>query len=475
MPSPLPAPHVVLITADELRADALSCYGCEAIDTPNLDRLAAQGTLFRNAYCASPVCLPSRHSIITGQYPHANGFFSNLTEKRMSPDTPNLYHSMKTAGYRTAHIGKCHYTGAPYHKVVRRATVDEEPIKGYYMSLGIDHLDLQNDKNNSHWFWDDYSRELERAGYLEASEWHCDAWVGRKASEYVRTQENTRPNFMWVSFSGPHYPFDPPAEYLARVRDDKVGQGAWHPDEFSQPDKVHYWKFQGATGDDILVQGAEGASAQARSEEEWFQLRRHYYANVALIDEWVGRILEKVEEKWGDNVLVIFTADHGETLGDHKVWGKNRTCYESVFRIPLITRTPTGDYPKETDARVQLVDLMPTLLTQAGRVDLIQKADCDGQDFKAWIDAGGREYVFAEQDKWIAISDGRYKFSQCLTNKDELRLVELYDLTTDPHEFHNLAEDPTHAGVIGRFHGVALDFFLKGVLGRGRLCGCKLK
>jgi len=302
-PSPTPR-HVVLITMDEMRMDALSCYGCEAIETPNLDRLAAQGTLFRNGYCASPVCLPSRYSIITGQYPHANGFYSNLTEKRMQPGTPNLYNLLRDRGYRTAHVGKCHYTGAPYHLVERKATVDAEPIKGYYMSLGMTHLDLQNDKNNSQWFWDDYSRECELAGYLEPwrnairyennnqvfafpgpAEWHPDAWVGRKAVEYVTTQEGSRPNFLWVSFSGPHYPFDPPKEYLDRVREDKIGVGHWAPDEFQTPDKVHYFKKKGLKGDECLVFGAEGAFPEERGDEYWFQLRKHYYANIVLMDD----------------------------------------------------------------------------------------------------------------------------------------------------------------------------------------------
>jgi len=486
--SPKP-PHILYITTDQLRPDALSCYGCEAIDTPNLDRLAAEGCLFRKAYCASPICLPSRYTMITGQFPHTNRLYSNLTQNRLSPDQPNLYKELKAIGYRTGHIGKCHYTGAPYKKVVKQATVDEEACKAYYMSLGIDNLYLQNDKNNSQWFYDDYSRECELAGHLEAwrneirysgkqqvftfpgpAEWHPDSWVGRKAVDYVQTQQGDRPQFLWVSFSGPHYPFDPPAEYLDRVRDDKVGQGHWHPDEFNDPRKIQSGKFHNLPVEERLTNGADGQAGTEVTDEYWFQVRRHYYANVAQIDEYIGKILHQVKEKWGDQVLIVFTADHGELLGDHKMWGKNRCFHEPVFRVPFILKSPTHDYPAETDARVQLPDIMPTMLTHAGHPERIAACDCDGRDLKELIEAGGREYVFCEQDKWMAVSNGRYKYAQCLSFDDE-RLFELYDLGNDPHELFDLGKKPEAQGIVQHFQGVIVDRFLKEVLGRGKLCG----
>lgn len=487
-------PHVVYITMDELRPDALSCYGGEAIETPNLDRLAEEGTLFRNAYCASPICLPSRYTMITGQYPHVNGFFSNQTEKRMEPGRPNLYNELKAAGYRTGHIGKCHYTGAPYSKVARQATIDEEAIKGYTMSLGIDNLLLQNDKNNSQWFLDDYSRELELAGYLEPwrseirysgknqvfefpgpADWHPDSWVGRKAVDYIRLQKADVPHraqFLWVSFSGPHYPFDPPAEYLERVRDEKVGLGASDPHEFDDPKKIHSSKFHGLSPEERLIIGAEGQAGNEVPEDYWFQMRRHYYANVAQIDEWIGRILAEVKASWGENVLVIFTADHGELLGDHKMWGKNRSFHEPVFRVPFLMKSPTGSYPKETDARISLIDVMPTILAHAGVPERSAACDCDGRNLEELIAEGGREDVFCEMDKWIAVTDGRYKFVQCLSIEDE-RLLELYDLEADPHEFHDLAKAPEHQQTVQRFQAKIVDFLLRTLLGRGKLCGGK--
>jgi arylsulfatase A-like enzyme len=161
-------PHIVLITMDELHRGALSCCGARAIQTPNLDRLAAQGRVYKRAYTASPLCLPSRATLATGLWPHNHGGVSNHPPSALRPDVPNVYSCLRSAGYTTAHVGKCHYLPVPYSETRPEVTLPYGAFRQYYLSLGIDHLDLQDDKQVSVWFYDDYSAELDAAGYLEA-------------------------------------------------------------------------------------------------------------------------------------------------------------------------------------------------------------------------------------------------------------------------------------------------------------------
>ena len=208
------SPPIILVTCDELRQDALSCYGNRVISTPNLDALAASGARFDRAYTNSPWCLPSRCSLATGLYPHNNGAYSNFRPVSLDPALPNIYSLLRGAGYHTAHIGKCHYAPVPYSQTRPDATLPYDEFRAYYRSLGIDYLELQDDKQVSVWFMDDYARELESAGYLEAyraatwdrenakvfpfpgpAEWHPDSWVGRKAAEYVAAYESEQPLF----------------------------------------------------------------------------------------------------------------------------------------------------------------------------------------------------------------------------------------------------------------------------------------
>ena len=273
-----PRPAIVLITCDELRADALSCYGNRAVATPHLDRLAQQGVRFARAYTASPWCLPSRASILTGLYPHQHQAYSNFRNCRLDPARPNLYHALRAQGYRTAHVGKCHYAPVPYGETRPDRTLPYDAMSAYYLSLGIDHLDLQDDKQVSVWFYDDYARDLDGAGYLAAyraavwdraaakvfefpgpAEWHPDAWVGRKAVERIAAAPDDSPLFVWVSFSGPHFPFDAPAEYQARVNEEHVGLGTFQAGEFDDPGRIHHYSYHGGGG----IEGAGSAPDRA--------------------------------------------------------------------------------------------------------------------------------------------------------------------------------------------------------------------
>ncbi len=488
-------PAVILITCDELRKDALSCYGGRAVRTPHLDALAAGGVRFERAYTASPWCLPSRSSLITGRYPHNHRAYSNFRDRRLDPALPNLYNTLRAAGYRVAHSGKCHYAPVPYGETAADRTLPYGAFRDYYCSLGIDDLDLQDDKQVSVWFYDDYARELDGAGHLGAyraavwdrgnarvfdfpapPEWHPDAWVGRKAAARVRRHPPGQPLFLWASFSGPHFPFDAPAAYGERVDAARVGTGDFLPGELDSPDRIHHTSYHGGGG----IEGAgpaPGRACKAYPDDYWRRLRRTYFANVALIDDQVGALLAAVRQRFGQQALVLFSADHGEMLGNHRLWGKNNCAYEDVWNVPLLARFPSGApgaalHGTAQDARVMLTDVAPTCLRAAG---LEGAFPTDGRPLEDQVAAGGREFVFAEGEGFLAVSDGRTKYVTARPGAQRAlaagpapappapRLRELLDLEADPHEYHNVLGNPAYAARHLRLAG-ALEELLAGAL-----------
>jgi arylsulfatase len=504
MTTPPSRPAIILITCDELRADALSCYGGMAVETPHLDRLAREGVRFDRAYTASPWCLPSRSSIITGLYPHNHRAYSNFRDCRLDPARPNLYGVLRGAGYRTAHVGKCHYAPVPYGETRPDRTLPYGEFRDHYLSLGIDDLDLQDDKQVSVWFRDDYAAELDEAGHLAAyraavwdrsaskvfdfpgpAEWHPDAWVGRKAVARIREHggqaeraEATggsgssgagghaadQPLFLWVSFSGPHFPFDAPAEYHARVREGHVGTGAYKEGEFDDPRRIHHTSYHGGGG----IEGAGSAPERGckhYTEDYWRRLRRTYFANVALLDDQVGEVLRAVEERFGDNALVLFSTDHGEMLGNHRLWGKNNCAYEDVWRVPLLARYPAGSagaralHGATVDSLVMLTDLAPTCLRAAG---LEGAMPTDGLPLEDQAARGGRPYVFAEGEQFLVVGDGHTTYVTANRKGEVLR--ELFDLDADPHQFDNVVDRPEYAARRLRLHEAAERLFMDALL-----------
>lgn len=436
---------IILITCDELTREALSCYGNRAVETKNLDRLCRESTEFLNMYTTSPWCLPARCSMLTGLYPHQNRAYSNFRPCPLDPAMPNLFGLLKKENYHISMFGKCHFAPVPYKDTRADQTLSYEAFRSYYKSLGIDTLVLEDGKQVSVWFYDDYARKLEKEGKLavyrkkiwnqdngkvfafpgEAAS-HPDAWVGARAADYIKS--NTEPYlFAWVSFSGPHYPFDPPEEYLKCVDRAATGERRQKKDEFLNEDRIHHDSYYGEGGIDGCA-AAPGHACKNYTEEYWENMRCAYLANVKLIDDAVGRILEETEKKYGQDALILFTADHGEMFGNHGLWGKNNCFYEDVWHIPLFVKFPGQ---KEGTVRTELVnttDLLPTCLEAAGR----KCATGSGQSLYRTVD---RDVTFAEGEGYIAATDGTCKFVH--VQKEGCSCREFIDLETDPDEFVN--------------------------------------
>jgi arylsulfatase len=456
-------PSVLLITMDELNREALSCYGAASHKTPNLDQLAAEGIVFDNAYTTSPLCLPARCSLATGLLPHRTRSYCNGVGRSLDLDLPNLFNHFRSHGYRTSLHGKGHFVPVPYGQISKEITQEWEPIRHYYMALGLDHLDLQDDTQVSAWFYDDYAKDLEAEGLHGAfrynchharaadgvdlpgtfpfpgpGQWHPDAWVGRKALEYIEQFPTDQPGMVWVSFPGPHYPINTLEEYLAKVDIDKIPDPPVRAGEWDDERKYHRKVGNGpagggkADGDGYAPDGEQWQY----SADYWKRFRQAYFANVVQIDEWIGRIVAAAKARWGDDLVVVFTADHGDMLGAHGFWGKEGCAYNQVWKVPLLlagaAKGPDFRAGQRSNAMVQTTDVLPTLLGIAG----LPPVECDGKDLRQLAGGEGHEIVVSQQSNFLAACDGKVKYVSCRG------FEELYDVQADPENFVNLIDSP---------------------------------
>ena len=438
---------IVLITCDELTREALSFCGNEAIRTRNLDRLCETSTEFERMYTTSPWCLPARCSMATGRYPHQNGAYSNFRPCPLDAGVPNLFRLLKKEGYYTAMFGKCHFSPVPYGETRPDRTLPYESFYSYYKSLGIDELVLQDGKQVSVWFYDDYAKMLEEKGLLSIyrqAVWdreskkvfpfpletglHPDLWIGRQAAEFVR-QNRQDQAFLWLSFSGPHYPLDPPREYLDRVDAGKIGKRRWKDGEFLSPSRIHHTSFYGEGGIDGCGP-APGHACMNYDAEYWERFRAYYLATVSVIDDAIGEVLAEVERRYGDDALILFTADHGEMFGNHGLWGKNSCAYEDVWHIPLLVRFPGQKKKAVRGELVNTTDILPTILEAAGGAT----AETSGQSLYHPV---RREVTFAEGEGFLAVTDGIGKY--VYSRRGNVTKQEFFDLDKDAGEYDDFS------------------------------------
>lgn len=463
-------PHILFITTDEQHRETLSCYGSAVGCTPSLDALARRADVYQNAYTVSPVCLPSRCAWMSGLYPHRSGSVSNRFGASLSRELPNLFTSLGAQGYRTSLHGKCHFIPVPYPATKPDMTLEYEHFITYYRSLGIDTLSLQDDKNNSLWYYDDYAKALARRGMLAtcrteahmkpenrgcydfpfADDMHPDAWVGNRALEYIRSCDAEKPEFIWVSFSGPHYPMDTPRAYTDSIPADRLPPRVTDPDEWNDESKYHYRGYHGPGTAEGCKHAPDGASKNY-DEAYWTSWRRRYFGNIRLIDAKIGSIIAAAREKFGENLLIVFTSDHGEMMGNHSLWGKGGCLFEDVLRVPLLVCAPGQTEGREVVETVSSLDLFPTLLSAAGAP---LPARCDGRPLCEVVANGGRKFILSECDNRVAVLRDGIKLE---VNRAGLRgkvFYELYDLKTDPHEFVNRYDDPQYAAVRDELYGL---------------------
>ncbi|GAB2502190.1 choline-sulfatase [Promicromonospora xylanilytica] len=453
-------PNVLVIMADQMIADLTGVYGHPVVQTPNLERLARRGVRFDAAYCPVPVCSPSRSSMLSGRYASTNSAWDNAAP--ISSDIPMLPHYLATAGYDSALAGKMHFVGADQvHGFAKRLTTDMFPSTlawtpdrdavGRFAHPGnpdgppiaIDYV------TSGPVQWTEQLQFDEEAHY-RALEYLRSRRTSRRGSlQMPATEPEQDPWLLVASYHHPHEPFLAPQKYwdlYADAETDPVRVPA-SPELPRSPMDDWVDALHGVDGVDLT------------DPEEVARTRRAYYALVTYIDDKVGELLDTLEETGhADDTVIVFTSDHGDMLGERGMVQK-RTFYEWSSRVPLIIGGGPVEAQGVTSATpVSLVDLTSTLCDLVG----VEPVRQDGRSLvgelrNAEIPAAP---VFVEYH-----SEGVY--APCWMRREgDLKYVyvhghghQLFDLSTDPDERHDLAGDPRYADAVARARADILSRF----------------
>jgi arylsulfatase A-like enzyme len=483
-------PNIVLITTDQHHHRALGIHD-PVLQTPNLDRLAREGMVFRRAYCPNPTCSPTRASMITGQYPAWHGCWA--IGVKLPEDVPTVGEDFQSAGYDSILVGKAHFQplssqpgsesieaqptlrdldfwrnfhGPWYgfnHVETARMHAFESHVGGHY-AIWMEENGLKN--------WADYFQQWppdpENEKYQmnhhrpDSMAWdlpepyHHTHWVGERSAAHIeRCASSDQPFFLWASFFDPHPQYAVPEPWASMYHPQDMEVGHLTPGEMRDM-PPQYLKTQ-EEDPDFSKYAEEGGNAlhgfhsHLHTQEDMRKAQAVYYGMISLIDAEVGRILDALDASGqAENTLVVFTTDHGHYLGQHGLIAKGAFHYEDLLRVPMMARWP-GEIPAgvENEALQSLVDLPVTFLSAC---DLPLPGSMQGLDqIQNWRkpDRRVRHHAIIENRHnpttvhLRSLVTDRYK----ITVYRQAEYGELFDLVNDPHEKTNLWNDPSYAAI----------------------------
>jgi len=452
--APARKPNVLLIVSDDLGA-RLGSYGDPLMKSPNLDKLAARGVRFANAYCQYPLCNPSRASFLTGLRPDTIKVWENKTQFReTTPDAQSIGQTFQKAGYYVARVGKLYHYGVPAQ--IGTDGLDDPPSwQERFNPAGRDvnedkpkvlrtAFDAKTQKTNVV-----AGNELNQTGgtlsWL-ASEGkdgeHTDGKIADKAIELLAAHKD-KPFFLAVGFFRPHTPYVAP----------KVPYFGYYP-----LDKMPVWaEPQGWRSTVPKIALNLKPDQEHMTEAQKREAIQAYYASTTFMDAQAGRVLDKLEElKLAENTIVVFLSDHGYQLGEHAQWQK-MTLFEHSARVPLIIAAPSGAKGATSTRPVELVDLHATLADLAGvpapKTDgtslrpLVQKPDAawDKPAITQVARGGAGRNAGGPRTMGYSVRTEQYRYTSWGESGEEL-----YDHTKDPAEMSNLAGDPKLAPIVAQ-------------------------
>lgn len=423
--------NVLVILADQLRRDAIGAYGDGDVDTPHLDRLAARGVRFSQACVTSPICVPFRFGLMTGEYAHSRQVPG--IEWRMSPAERTLADELNGAGLQTIYVGKWHlyggHGGAPWSsaQAVNRTPVPRLHQGRWQVWRGFE---LRNEPFDTCYFRDDDPTPVPLPGY------QTDALTDLAIRTLREERDTTRPFFCLLSVEPPHPPYLVPDEDERRWRDRDISL----PPDFRARDD--------------------------REREALLRERRLYYAAVENLDRNVGRLLDFLnEDGLAERTVVVFLSDHGELGGSHGLREKQYP-FEPSIGVPLLIQDPR--LPQSAGTTVHdptcTEDLFPTLLSLAGAPVPERSPGLDltrlMQGRTAGLERTGVLLEFVRELRpglpfheggWRGVRTGRYKYTR-LRTRDGSRAWHLFDLAQDPHELENLVGRGEHRSLQQDLH-----------------------
>ncbi len=435
--------NVLLLVTDQHRFDVLGCMGNSIVETPNLDRIAAEGTLFRHAYTACPSCVPARACLLTGMDQWHTGILG-MGEGQGDMGT-NFEHTLPgelaKAGYYCKGVGKMHFFPQRalngFHHIEldeSRRRQDPDFCSDYEQWFHV-HKDGNYSMSDGR-DWNGWEgRPYDNPDFL-----HPNFWTVDRSIRFLKDRDRGRPFFLKTSFARPHSPYDAIPQYFEKYDRRKLPEavvGEWA--------EIH---------DDPKQTANPAAWHGTMSKEQIHKARAGYYGNVEHIDHEIGRLLDELERQGLlDDTLIIFTADHGDMLGDHHMWRKTY-AYEGSAHIPMLLRLPKGlrnNVVAESDKPVMLRDVMPTVLDILGlkipdsvdgssMLPLTLGKDCEWRDFAH----GEHCSCYSPEEEMQYLTDGKIKYIWFPRTGRE----QLFDLRTDPHELTDLTGAPDYAAII---------------------------
>jgi len=424
-------PNILYLMPDQLRWDFVGAYGQPHANTPNMDALAARGTVYERCLSPSPVCIPARASMLTGHNSISNGVLSNDYWLRPDHDAcgvPSFATLLSRQGYHTEAIGKMHFI--PWD-----------------ITEGFAHRVIAEDKRHIH-IRDDYREYLtahglkkyagkDEPGYIEGRmasislvplEHQVDKWVGDRSVDFLSSYAGDAPFFLWSAFPGPHDPYNPPREILAEVCENM-------PQAFAATDDTLPFREAMVSAHQ---KGSAGVDIGSFTAELKRNIRRHYQGLIRIIDQQVGAILNALEARQdGRATLIVLASDHGDFLGDFDFLGKV-LFFESSLRVPMIV-AGTGVPRGRTDALVSLTDVFATFTRAAG-----VSAPCQDSIPLPGIGYGDtpRTHVMGATDRGYMIADAHWKLSRYSNG-----VCCLHNVLADPSEQVNRWADPAISGI----------------------------
>lgn len=446
-------PNFLFLIADDHTGYVLGADGNRMARTPNLDRLASEGTRFARHYCNQPVCTPSRQSFFTGQMPSMAGV--TVLSGVLSEDKPTIAKQLRQAGYNTAVYGKMHFNKQPHPGMHGFNLCESDTGVHRLYAAEVKPKPIPPDiKVKPRWqpfkvparIW----LNADKLPYPRYDDDMPGTYVARQGMKFLREHKDDQ-FALWVSFNEPHSPYDFPVEYRERYDPAKFEVPRVGPEDAWQIPLI----FR-----DLSDSDKRGIIAS-------------YYTSVSFLDKNIGMVLDELRRlNLERDTLVVYIADHGYCLGQHGRFEKH-CCFDPALRVPLMMRFPGRIKPGVVQNFTESIDVAPTILDLLGAEPLpIQH----GTSLRPYLEgkrpARPRDHIFSQylENEEVCVRTDRYKFVFCSGKRERQdgyktgnptpgRYVRLYDLKSDPGEFTDIAK--RRPELVARFKAVILDRYMK--------------
>ncbi len=440
-------PNILLIMTDQHRYDCTGYSGNRVIETPNLDFLASQGTIFENAYTPSPSCIPARACLISGMNQWNCGILGmGGGQSEMGVGFKHtLPGELAKGGYQTQGVGKMHFFPQRALNGFHNTVLDESgraqqgfvsDYRQWFNANKTGDYDISDHGIG----WNSWmSRPYHAPEFL-----HPTNWTVGEAMKFLDRRDPSMPFFMKLSFARPHSPYDAPACYFEKYLTKELPKA-----------DVGDWASINDVPEDALNPDAWRG---VRSDEDIRYARAGYYGSITHIDHQLGRLFYHMRKaKAFDNTMIIFTSDHGDMLGDQNLWRKTY-AYEPSAHIPFFIKLPkqSDSVVKRVSAPVSLYDIMPTVLDFAG-VDIPETVDGmsllplmrgETQKTRAYIH-GEHSTCYSTEQEMQYVTDGNYKFIWF----PRMGREQFFDLTKDRKEMNDLISSGEYKALVELWRG----------------------